>query len=183
MSKDHLEKASRFLSYALRHKPGEAGIQLDHNGWTTVPLMLAALKKNGLHLSLEQLQHLVATNNKKRFEFSEDATKIRASQGHSVKIDLALKPSVPPNVLYHGTAKRSLDEILASGIKRISRNHIHLSPDVDTARNVGSRHGVPVIIEIDSKKMHDEGHIFYKSANGVWLTETTITPNFFLSIK
>jgi putative RNA 2'-phosphotransferase len=114
---------------------------------------------------------IVDTNSKKRFAFNEDETKIRASQGHSLKIDLKYNPIKPPKSLFHGTSERFLESILKSGIEKRNRQHVHLSSDIETALKVGQRHGKPVILEIQTEKMNKNGHKFYLSENKVWLTE------------
>ena len=164
-------KISKFLSLVLRHKPETIQIQLDKNGWVSVSELIKKLNKNGKEINFEILKHIVATNSKKRFAFNEDKTKIRASQGHSLQIDLNYEPIKPPNVLYHGTSERFLDSILKSGIEKRNRQHVHLSSDIETAFKVGQRHGKPVILEIETEKMNKDGHKFYLSENNVWLTE------------
>lgn len=161
----------RFLSLVLRHKPEVIGIKLDEEGWTEVSDLLEKLKHADRNLSMEDLRQIVANNNKSRYAFSEDGTRIRASQGHSVNISLGYQPVRPPEFLYHGTATKYLDSILKTGIDKKSRHHVHLSADRGTAVNVGSRHGKPVILVIHALKMHEEGFEFYKSENDVWLTE------------
>jgi putative RNA 2'-phosphotransferase len=117
------------------------------------------------------LQQVVEYNDKKRFAFNEDGTKIRASQGHSLEVELDYQPQKPPAVLFHGTTERFLDAILEQGLQKRRRHHVHLSPDVETAANVGRRHGKPVVLAVQAARMHAEGHLFFCSANGVWLTE------------
>ncbi|MCL4131250.1 UNVERIFIED_CONTAM: hypothetical protein GTU68_035451 [Idotea baltica] len=161
---------SKFLSYTLRHHPEDIGITLDPNGWANVEeLITKAPEKFALNRAL--LDEVVATNDKKRFAFSEDGTCIRASQGHSATVDLNIAPTEPPETLFHGTATRFLDSILRDGLNPGSRQHVHLSPDALTARKVGERHGKPVILTLPARDMHKAGHVFYCSANGVWLTD------------
>jgi putative RNA 2'-phosphotransferase len=124
---------------------------------------------------MEELEEVVATNTKKRFSFNEDKTKIKANQGHSIKVDLALQPKQPPSYLYHGTVEKFLQSIREKGLIKGSRHHVHLSADKETAINVGSRRGKPIILTIKSGEMHAQNHIFYQSENGVWLTETVPT--------
>jgi len=128
--------------------------------------------KKGKRFSMEELEEIVATNDKKRFSFNEDKTRIRANQGHSLEVDLALQSIIPPDVLYHGTAEKNLPSILEKGIQKMSRQHVHLSKDKETAFKVGSRHGKPVILTINAAQMHKDGLLFYQSDNGVWLTNT-----------
>ena len=164
-------KTSKFLSLVLRHKPETIQIQLDENGWVSVSELIGKLNKNGKEINFEILKHIVDTNSKKRFAFNEDETKIRASQGHSLLIDLNYEPIKPPNELYHGTSERFLDSIFKSGIEKRNRQHVHLSSDIETALKVGQRHGKPVILEILTEKMNKDGHKFYLSENNVWLTD------------
>ncbi len=170
MKKDHI-RISKFLSLVLRHRPERIDIQLDEQGWIAVDELLAAIRKHAFPISLETLREVVATNDKQRFAFSEDGTRIRASQGHSVKINLAYKPLQPPEILFHGTAKKFLPPIRQHGLVKKRRHHVHLSPDRETARKVGQRHGEPVILEIKAGEMHRAGISFYQSENGVWLVE------------
>jgi putative RNA 2'-phosphotransferase len=169
MSPD-LVRLSKFLSLVLRHEPERIGINLDPEGWVAVEDLLAAAARAGKPISREQLDLVVATNDKKRFAFSPDGARIRASQGHSVEVDLGLPPVVPPERLFHGTATRFLDSIRAEGLRPQSRQHVHLSPDEETAVKVGQRHGKPVVLVVFAGAMHHEGHLFFRSENGVWLT-------------
>jgi putative RNA 2'-phosphotransferase len=155
----------------LRHKPEAIGITLDSGGWVNVAELLAATERQGHVLSLGELRDIVAARDKKRFAFSEDGQKIRASQGHSVQVDLGYQPSVPPERLYHGTVKRFLDPIRRDGLLKGQRHHLHLSIDQPTAARVGERRGKPVILTIRAGDMHRDGLLFYLSVNGVWLTE------------
>ncbi len=161
------EDISKFLSLVLRHKPETIGLVLDENGWADVKELVSKMG----NLTIETLEKIVETNDKKRFAFNEDKTKIRASQGHSLKINLDLKPVEPPEVLYHGTADKFVEVIKSTGIKKQSRSHVHLSSNFDTAVNVGQRHGKPVVLEVKAKKMHQDGYKFYLSENNVWLTD------------
>ena len=164
-------RVSKFLSWALRHKPGEIGLVLDENGWADVKELIEKSKSANIELTFDILKHIVDTNSKRRFSFNEDQTKIRANQGHSIEIDLALTPKEPPEFLYHGTAERFSDSILKSGLVKKERHHVHLSSDIKTAISVGQRHGKPVVFVIDAKQMHKEGFEFYISENGVWLAD------------
>ncbi len=168
--KTNLIKISKFLSYALRHKPDAIGITLEDGGWIDVDVLLQALNTVGKSITREVLDEVVRANDKQRFAFSEDGAKIRASQGHSIEVDLGLQPLTPPDVLYHGTASRFLDSILATGLQRQNRQHVHLSADEQTAVRVGQRHGKPIVLHVDAGGMHADGHAFFLSANGVWLT-------------
>ena len=171
-------KISKFLSYVLRHKPESIGLQLDEAGWVSVDDLIRCAEANGKQLTYEAISTVVETNDKKRFSFSDDGLRIRANQGHSIKIDLDLAPLEPPEWLYHGTATRFLKSILKEGLQPKNRHHVHLSKDKEMALNVGMRHGIPAILEIESKVMNTEGYQFYCSANGVWLTDR-VPPKYF----
>jgi putative RNA 2'-phosphotransferase len=162
---------SKFLSLVLRHRPETIGLQLDPQGWASIDELLPAASRAGVRLTRESLMAVVEQNDKKRFAISDDGTMIRASQGHSVAVDLALEPLAPPDLLYHGTATRFLSSIQSEGLRSGARQHVHLSSDEATARAVGIRHGRPVILRVDAKQMHTDGHTFYQSQNGVWLTK------------
>ena len=162
---------SKFLSLVLRHKPEEIGLNLDAEGWTDVEELLERAQRHGVDLDRDLLEEIVATSDKKRFALSENGSRIRANQGHSVKVDLNLERSIPPSILYHGTARRFLDSIMEQGLIKGKRHHVHLSADIETAYKVGVRHGKPVVLLIDAARMHGEGKEFFLSANGVWLTE------------
>jgi putative RNA 2'-phosphotransferase len=164
-------KISKFLSLVLRHQPETIGITLSGDGWVRVDDLLAAMESHSFSVSLEELQFVVETNDKQRFSFSHDGTSIRANQGHSVEIDLRYEASVPPEILYHGTAEQSLASIRKQGLLKGKRHHVHLSELKETARAVGSRYGRPIVLRVASEKMSREGHLFFRSANGVWLTE------------
>jgi len=162
---------SKFLSYVLRHHPDKLGITLDENGWTSVAILLEKIQGSEYSLSMEELEEVVATNNKKRFAFNEDKTKIRANQGHSIQIDLALQTKEPPAYLYHGTVEKFMPSIQEKGLLKGNRHHVHLSADKETAINVGSRRGKPIVLTIKSGEMLAQGYAFYQSENGVWLTD------------
>lgn len=151
------------LAFLLRH---DSKGNFDDKGYRDISDLI---ENHGYTAPL--LEYIVATNNKQRYEFNEDKTKIRARQGHSVKVDVELREENPPSVLYHGTAVTSLSSILEEGLKRGTRLHVHLSSDVETAVKVGSRHGEPIVLSIDTKAMSDDGILFYLSNNGVWLTD------------
>lgn len=169
-----VKKISKQLAYVLRHRPDSIGITLGPDGWVPIDTLLDAMRAHGKGISRATLDAVVADNDKQRFAI--DGDRIRASQGHSVQVDLGLTPIAPPARLYHGTARRYLDSIMASGVHRGSRHHVHLSGDPGTARNVGSRHGSPVILVVDAAAMAADGHTFYRSANGVWLTDEIPAP-------
>ena len=164
-------KVSKFLSLVLRHKPETIGLPLDEEGWADVDELLQKMAAHGRRVTRAVLDEVVANNNKKRFAFSEDGDRIRASQGHSIMVDLGLKSTEPPGVLFHGTVGRFLGQIMAEGLKPGQRQHVHLSKDRETAVIVGSRRGQAVVLEVDAAAMVEAGHEFFESANGVWLTD------------
>jgi len=166
-----LVRCSKFLSLVLRHEPEEFGLTLDKNGWAEVEELIRLANAAGHGLTRPLLERVVAQNDKNRFALSDDGRRIRANQGHSVEVDLALPPAEPPELLYHGTASRSVAAIRVGGLHSGSRQHVHLSPDVPTAIKVGQRHGKPVVLIVRAKEMAAAGHQFFLSANGVWLTE------------
>ncbi len=147
-------------------------MQLDAEGWLPIDQLIENANRHGKQLTLELLHEVVATNDKKRFSLSEDGLMIRANQGHSVPdVELNLEPVSPPNSLYHGTVATFIQSIRKQGLLKRSRNHVHLSADIETAKKVGARRGVPMILTIQAHAMHESGHAFYRSANGVWLTD------------
>src|SRR5215813_2199162 len=164
-------RISKFLSLVLRHQPEKIGLSLDQSGWAPVEQLIEASRKHGVEFTLEELQNVVASNDKERFSLSEDGLWIRASQGHSIKVELGYAPTAPPEILYHGTADRFLTSIKQQGLIKGKRHHVHLSADVDTAMKVGRRHGKPVVLRIEAGRMRQDGFVFYLSANGVWLAE------------
>jgi len=164
-------RISKFLSLILRHKPEAIGIELDENGWTDVKLLVEKVNKANFTLTLEILKHIVETNSKKRFVFNDTLDKIRANQGHSVKVVLGYEVKSPPEILFHGTAEKFRKSILEKGILKKERHHVHLSADMETAVKVESRHGKPFVFEVLSGKMFSDKYNFYLSENGVWLTD------------
>lgn len=159
------------LSLVLRHKPEAIGIALDAAGWADVATLLARLQDKGFAITPGVLQHIVDTNNKKRFLLSADKTKIRASQGHSLNVDLGYDAVQPPELLFHGTAQKHLAAIGKEGLKKGARQHVHLSADAETAQRVGQRHGIPAVLQVAAGKMYADGFQFFCSDNGVWLTD------------
>jgi len=164
-------RRSKFLSLVLRHEPEKIGLKLDSAGWVEVEELLAACGRFGRPLTLEALREVVAANEKKRFAFSDDGRSIRASQGHSVDVDLGYTPQPPPAKLFHGTAARFVDSIQRGGLLKGERHHVHLSTDETTARKVGQRRGESVILTVDAAAMTTKAHQFFVSENGVWLTD------------
>ncbi|MEB3293725.1 MAG: RNA 2'-phosphotransferase [Synechococcales bacterium] len=171
MERTRLVKISKYLSKHLRHTPEQIGLTLAIGGWVHVDELLSACAADHVPFSRLELEEVVAASDKQRFSFDETRTRIRANQGHSVDVDLQLQPQTPPDILYHGTGKQSVPAIAQSGLQKMSRHHVHLSRDVETARNVGMRHGRPVVFAVDSTAMHQDGFVFYCSDNGVWLVD------------
>lgn len=171
MTEPGKKKISKFLSLILRHKPETINLILDENGWANVEELITKSTNDSQGFTFEELDEIVQTNDKKRFIFNEDKTKIRANQGHSIDVDLALKPQQPPEFLYHGTAENNVNSILKNGIEKRNRQHVHLSQDKETATKVGMRHGKPIILTIKTGKMSQDGILFYLSENSVWLTD------------
>lgn len=173
MNKSEQTKISKFLSYVLRHKPETIGLKMDKNGWVNIAELISKtnLASEIDPLTLEQLKEVVASSDKKRFLISEDETKIKANQGHSINVDLQLKQQTPPEVLYHGTAERFLESIRKDGLIPGERHHVHLSADFDTAHTIGQRYGKPIVLKIKALMMYQQGFKFFLSDNGVWLTD------------
>lgn len=165
-------RVSKFLAKHLRHAPEALGLTLQPGGWVSVDDLLAASERAGFPISYDELIECVETNDKQRFSFDDTGDLIRANQGHSVLVDLQLEEKEPPEVLYHGTVERFLVSIMAEGLKKGKRHHVHLSRDVETARKVGARRGKPIILQVNAGKMHAQGFKFFLSANGVWLTDS-----------
>lgn len=164
-------KISKFLSLVLRHKPETIGLILHEGGWAFTEELIRKVNEKDIALDAELLQFIVDNNDKNRFAFNDDKTMIRANQGHSVEVDLNLPETIPPDTLYHGTAAHSLEAVLTEGLKKQQRHHVHLSTLAATAISVGSRHGKPVLLEINAQAMQQAGHVFYVSENGVWLAD------------
>ena len=170
--KQQLTSTSKFISYVLRHKPESIQITLDEHGWVSIADLISAAQKHGQPLDEAELREVVRTCSKQRFSIDASDTKIRANQGHSIQIDLALEPQKPPAVLYHGTATRFLNSILNQGLLAGSRHHVHMSEAIDTAKSVGLRYGSPVILQIDCDAMVADGYVFFQSENQVWLCDS-----------
>lgn len=167
-----LVKRSKFLSLVLRHDPDRLGLELDPAGWVDVSVLLDALAARGRPLSRTELDEVVADNDKKRFAYDDTGTRIRASQGHSIPVELGYTEAAPPALLFHGTHPAALDSIRREGLRPMQRHDVHLSPDAGTATRVGARRGRPVVLTVDAARMAADGHRFRVSANGVWLTDT-----------
>lgn len=171
LSEKETTRRSKLLSLVLRHNPGRIGIHLDAQGWVSVAELLTQLAKHQQPLTLAELEYIIDTNAKQRFKFSDDRRRIRASQGHSVEVELGYAPVAPPELLYHGTAVQHQENIVREGLRKMSRHHVHLSADLATARTVGQRHGRLVLFEVAAGALHRAGHAFYQADNGVWLTD------------
>ncbi len=181
MDRARATRISKLLSLALRHEPAALGITLDGAGWTDVSAVLDGLAARGERVTDEELEEIVAESDKQRFALSADGERIRANQGHSVEVDLGLAASEPPQVLFHGTVDRFLEPIRRDGLVRGARTHVHLSADAETAAIVARRRaGRRVILRVRARAVHDAGHAFFMSENGVWLTERV--PPAFLEI-
>ena len=169
---NELTTISKFMSLVLRHQPQHIGLTLDGAGWTNVADLLTRATAKGRAITRDQLNEVVATSDKRRFALSDDGLRIRANQGHSVEVDLGLASIAPPEFLFHGTASRFVDSVLATGLERRSRHHVHLTESVAIGEAVGRRYGKPVILRIAAASMAARGHVFFRSANDVWLVET-----------
>ena len=171
ISDKQITHISRFLSLVLRHQPETIGIQLDQNGWTDIAELLEKANNYGIKIDRDILNHIVTTNSKKRFAFNDALDKIRASQGHSVEIELGYTNQKPPEILFHGTGEKSVHSILDTGLEKRNRQHVHLSSDLETAIKVGQRHGKPFVFKVLAGQMYNDNFLFFISDNGVWLTE------------
>lgn len=169
MRPEHVNK-SRALARVLRHKPDLWGVRLDSEGWCQISALLAGASEHGQDLTVDDLLEIVETNDKRRFTISTDGLCIRAAQGHSVDVDLKLRPSVPPPVLFHGTVRKHLRAILREGLRPMTRHAVHLSATKEAAIAVGARRGAPVVLVVDSYAMSRDGLEFQCAENGVWLT-------------
>lgn len=172
-----LERISKFISMILRHKPQVIGITLDEHGWADVNELIKGINETGeeIEFSKDTLETIVKTDKKQRYSFSQDRTLIRANQGHSIPVDVELEKKEPPKVLYHGTGVKSVKAIQEQGLLPMERLYVHLSTDVETATNVGKRHGTPVIFQVNAEQMQKDGYDFFQSVNGVWLTKEVPT--------
>ena len=171
MSDADRKRKSKFLSLVLRHEPAAAGVALDEAGWVGVAELLAGCRRAGVAIDEAELREIVRTSDKQRFALSDDGTRIRANQGHSVEVELGYAPAEPPAVLWHGTAEKHADSIRALGVHKGARHHVHLSETRETASAVGRRHGKLVLLRVDAAAMHAAGLAFFRTPNGVWLTD------------
>ena len=175
-------KISKFLSLVLRHSPEIISLKMDKNGWVNInELINNANNYKNMHLTFDLIKTIVETNDKQRFAISDDKSRIRANQGHSITVDLGLDNKIPPDILYHGTTNRFLESIMRDGLKPMGRQYVHLSQTEETALMVGKRHGPPVILSINAKRMYDEGFKFNLSENKVWLVNNV--PVKFINVK
>lgn len=163
-------RTSRYISLLLRHRPETAGLVLDPHGWADVEDLIQGVSKTH-ELTMTLLEEIVASDDKQRYSFNQDKTKIRANQGHSIPVDVELDALEPPDVLWHGTGEKYVDSISKLGLIPKSRLYVHLSADHETAVSVGSRHGKPVVFRVLTGRMRSDGYAFFRSANGVWLTK------------
>ncbi|MER5727608.1 RNA 2'-phosphotransferase [Streptomyces sp. NPDC002138] len=175
MDEKRTVKVSKYVSKHLRHQPERIGLVLDAQGWVEIDDLLRAAADHRFPFTRAELDHVVATNDKQRFAVA--GTRIRASQGHTVDVDLGLPEAEPPAYLYHGTVAAALGPIRAEGLRPMRRHHVHLSSDRETATRVGARRGRPVVLSVDAGAMRTAGHVFRVSANGVWLVES-VPPEF-----
>lgn len=171
MSSKELTKISKVLSLVLRHQPELIGVELDQHGWVDVKVLIQQMNSHDIPIDQALLDEVVETNSKKRFAFNESREQIRASQGHSIAVELGYVAQIPPDFLFHGTAAKSVESILNTGLQKRERQHVHLSQDQQTAIQVGGRHGKPVVLTVQAGMMHQAGHLFYLSENNVWLTD------------
>jgi putative RNA 2'-phosphotransferase len=168
---EHQTRISKYLSKHLRHQPERLGLELLPGGWVNVEQLLAAAAANGFEISLPQLQQVVTSNDKQRFAFNDGGDLIRANQGHSIEVNLQLTAKIPPNLLYHGTHIKATDPILATGLDKMSRHHVHLTTDLNMAHKVGGRRGKSAVLVVNAIAMMNDGYDFYCTDNDVWLVE------------
>lgn len=167
---DRNKKLSKQLSYWLRHNPSDIGIIIDDDGWTSVEDLIKK-SESKIVFDLVELKQVVETNDKKRFTLNSDFSKIKANQGHSIEVSLKLQEVKPPDILYHGTPLSAVDSIMKTGINKMNRHHVHLSPDLETAKKVGSRRGKFEVLQIEAMRMRADGYKIYISDNGVYLVD------------
>ncbi|MGY4537805.1 RNA:NAD 2'-phosphotransferase (TPT1/KptA family) [Mucilaginibacter sp. UYNi724] len=176
-----LQNASKLISYWLRHSPADANLSANEFGWVSLPGLINALEANGVNLTVDEIVILNLSFDKIRWEFDNVKQLIRATHGHSISVIVSESQAVPPEVLYHGTTVDSLTKIILEGLKPMGRQYIHLSSSKDVAIDVARRHGKPLIIEIAAKDIHDNGDIFYKTSDNVWLALHVPLPNISIS--
>lgn len=181
LSPKRLTKISKYLSYHLRHHPEALGLELAVGGWVEVEALLKAAREQGFTISPQELEIVVAQNDKKRFAFDPSHTYIRANQGHSVPVDLQLEPQTPPTVLYHGTSEGAVASILRHGLQKQSRHHVHLAVSLEQAHQVGTRHGRPQVFQVDTAAMIQDNHTFYCTENHVWLVDS-VPPQYLILV-
>ena len=162
---------SRYIALLLRHHPEKAGLCLDEHGWVEVEALIQGVRRSYPEFNRAVLDEIVARDSKQRYAYNQDKTCIRANQGHSIPVDVELKQALPPAILYHGTGEKYVESIQKVGLIPKSRLYVHLSTDIQTAIQVGKRHGQPVVYQIDTQQMIHDGFIFYISANHIWLTK------------
>lgn len=167
---DPLVRTSKFLSYVLRHNPKALDLELDPGGWADIDVLLRRVQREGRTLTRDGLRRVIEHGHKNRFTVSADGTKIRANYGHSIEVDLDLEPRPPPSDLYHGTSTSALSSIREEGLRPQSRQYVHLSSTREEARQVGQRHGSPVVLSVAARELHEAGYTLYQSTNAVWLT-------------
>jgi len=175
ISDKQIKQISKFLSLVLRHQPETIGIQLDESGWTNITELIEKANSYGIKFDIETLNHIVATNSKRRFAINDTLDKIRASQGHSIGIELGYTNQQPPEILFHGTGEKCVPSILETGLEKRGRQHVHLSSDIETAIKVGQRHGKPFVFKVLAEQMYKDSFQFFISDNGVWLIDNVPT--------
>lgn len=166
------DSISVFLSLILRHTPEEIEINLDKNGWANVDILVEKFNEKFGKFTKDDLVKIVNEDDKKRYSFDKSLEKIRANQGHSICVDVELTEKIPPEKLYHGTATRFIDSIMREGLKSMSRQYVHMYDEIYLTREIGNRYGTLVILELDAKKMSNDGYKFLISENNVWLTKS-----------
>lgn len=171
MADGRLVRTSRFLSRVLRHAPEAAGVHLDPHGWVEADALIEGARRRGVLLTRAVVMDVVARNDRQRFALDESGRRVRANQGHPVAVDPALVERPPPAVLHHGTGTCYVQEIRRSGLRPQGRQQVHLSATRETAWQVGACQGVPVVLDVEARRLHPQGHAFFLSANGVWLTD------------
>lgn len=172
MSNKYEVSLSRFISLVLRHKSEAAKVRIEDNGWTNTKTLIDNINEfTKYNITMELLEKIVKEDDKGRYSFNEDKSQIRANQGHSIDVNMKFDEILPPEFLYHGTADKYIYNISKEGIKKRTRNFVHLSKDLDTAIKVGSRHGDCRVLKIRALDMYKDNYKFFISENGVYLTE------------